>query len=249
MEKHYNTAYLENTANVVGAIKTLSYEPFKKRSKGSIVDLGCGNGADASSLQEVTSAEVEVIGLDHDSNFIAEAKQKHPDIKFLVADVEELPFDDNSIDGIRTERMFQHLKKPERVLQEIRRVLKTKGDLVILDTDWPGINFYAPLIGIENKIREYLTKVKVNFGLSTRYLTSLILEHQFKIEKFTYHRVSMTSIEELEGLIQYSRLLNELIENKVLTTFEADSFKNELINKDLNGTLFCIIDMLYLHAK
>lgn len=248
MEKHYNTAYLENAAKAIGAIKTLSFEPFKDLKKGVIADLGCGNGADAASLQEITSQEVQVIGLDHDSHFIAEAKKKYPNINFLAADVEELPFEDHSIDGIRTERMFQHLKNPEHVLKEIRRVLKKDGELVLLDTDWPGINFHTPLISIENKIREYLTEKKINFGLSARYLPDMILDHQFSIKKCTYHKVTATSIGELNGLLQYSDLMKEMVDADVLSNLEAESFKNTLTKRDLNNTLNCSIDMIYLHA-
>lgn len=249
MEKHYNTAYLENTAKAIGAIKVLSYEPFKSLSKGTIVDLGCGNGADAARIHENTTQNVEIIGLDHDAQFIAEAIKKYPHIKFLEADVEKLPFENQSLDGIRTERMFQHLKKPEHVLQEIRRVLKKNSDLIILDTDWPGINFHTPLISIENKIRAYLTDKKVNFGLSARYLPTMVLDHQFSIKKCTYHKVSMVSINELNGLIQYSDLMKEMETKNILTQLEKDSFSKELTKRDLNGTLNCSIDMIYIHAQ
>lgn len=249
MEKHYNTSYLEDNAKAIGTIKALSYEPFKEIKQGVIVDLGCGNGSDAASIQEISKKGVTVTGLDHDTQFIAEAKQKHPNISFLVADVEELPFEDNTIDGIRTERMFQHLKKPERVLQEIRRVLKKDGELVILDTDWPGINFHTPLISIENKIREYLTEKKINFGLSTRYLSVMILDHQFSIKSCAYHKVTMTSISELNGLIQYSELMKEMEGKNILTKTEANSFNKELIKRDLNGTLNCSIDIMYLNGQ
>lgn len=248
MKKHYNTSYLENAAKAIGGIKSLSFEPFKNLSKGTIVDLGCGNGADAASLQEITSTSVEVIGLDHDSNFIAEAKQKHPIIKYLEADVENLPFDDQSIEGIRTERMFQHLKKPERVLQEIRRVLKDNGKLIILDTDWAGINFHTPFIKIENKIREYLTEKKVNFGLSARYLPTMLTDHNFKVKNCDYLKVSAVTIAELNGLLQYNELMKEMEHKKILTQVESDTFKKELTKRDLNGTLNCSIDMIYIHA-
>lgn len=249
MEKHYNTAYLENTAKAIGAIKALSYEPFKSLSKGTIVDLGCGNGADAARIHENTTQNVEIIGLDHDANFIAEAKEKHPHVKFMVADVEDLPFEKHSLDGVRTERMFHHLKKPEQALAEIRRVLKKDGTLVIIDTDWPGINFHTPLIEIENKIREYLTEKKVNFGLSARYLPVMILDHQFSIKSCTYHKIAATSIGELNGLLQYSNLMKEMENENVLTKLEAESFNKELTKRDLNGTLNCSIDMIYLHVQ
>lgn len=248
MEKHYNTAYLENSAKAIGAIKKLSYEPFKEIEQGIIVDLGCGNGVDAAKIKEFINPNVEIIGLDHDPQFIAEATENNPKTKFLVADVEDLPFENDALDGVRTERMFQHLKKPEQVIKEIRRVLKTNGTLVIIDTDWPGINFHTPLIEIENKIRAYLTVKKVNFGLSARYLPDMILDHQFTIQSSSYHKVSATSIDELNGLLQYSSLIKEMVEKKILTEIEAETFKNTLTKRDLSGTLNCSVDLIYIHA-
>lgn len=248
MEKHYNTDYLKNAAKAIGAIKTLSYEPFNTINQGVIADLGCGIGADAASLQEITKKEVEVIGLDHDTSFIAEAKQNYPSVKFLVSDVEKLPFRDKAFEGIRAERLFQHLKNPEFVLQEIRRVLKIKGDLVILDTDWPSIDFHTPFISIENKICSYLTEKKINFGLSARYLPSMILDHDFLIKECTYHEVTASTISELNGLLQYSDLMKEMKTKNILTKIEADAFNKELTKRDLNNTLNCSIDIIYLHA-
>ena len=45
----------------------------------------------------------------------------------LVCDAAELPFQDDSVDGIYNESLIEHLKRPEIVLDEIKRVLKIEG--------------------------------------------------------------------------------------------------------------------------
>ncbi len=45
----------------------------------------------------------------------------------VVADMHNLPFADNSIDGVISEQVFEHIKNPKQVIKEIERVLKPDG--------------------------------------------------------------------------------------------------------------------------
>lgn len=75
---------------------------------------------------------------------------------FRVGSAEALPFDDNSLDSVRLERVFQHLLNPEKVWKEIKRVLKPKGALVIVETDWKSLSFYDPNYDVSDKLVEFL---------------------------------------------------------------------------------------------
>ena len=52
---------------------------------------------------------------------------------FFVADAEELPFADNTIDIITCNASFHHYVHPNTVLAEMKRVLKDGGKLLIGD--------------------------------------------------------------------------------------------------------------------
>lgn len=49
----------------------------------------------------------------------------------VVADAQALPFEDNSVDGILCEMLIEHVPHPEKVISEIKRVLKPNGSLYL----------------------------------------------------------------------------------------------------------------------
>lgn len=53
---------------------------------------------------------------------------RHPDI---VADAEHLPFEDSSFEVVLCTEVFEHLKHPEQVVREFRRVLAPGGTLLL----------------------------------------------------------------------------------------------------------------------
>ncbi len=97
-----------------------------------ILDIACGTGKSTEPL--LTRKDLEVFGVDHDPLMIEEAKKqamsKNLDIKYSVADVEHLPFQDQMFDVITVGTAF-HWFVNEKSITEIKRVLKEKGLLFI----------------------------------------------------------------------------------------------------------------------
>jgi SAM-dependent methyltransferase len=90
-----------------------------------VADLGCRYGA-------LTRAYVEgndVVGVDVDREALAAAAALG--IETLWADLDEpLPFDDESFDVAVCGEVLEHLRFPDRLLDEARRVLRPGGVLV-----------------------------------------------------------------------------------------------------------------------
>ncbi len=105
-------------------------EEIEKSESGKILDVGCGNGNLFTLLPE---NKYELYGVDFSQNMIIEAKSKCRNATFSVADAEMLPFDDDSFDIVVCNASFHHYIHPDRVLEEMRRVLKDGGKLLIGD--------------------------------------------------------------------------------------------------------------------
>jgi SAM-dependent methyltransferase len=90
-----------------------------------VLDLGCRYGA-------LTRAYVEgndVVGVDIDREALAEAAKLGIETRW--ADVEQpLDFPDASFDVVVAGELLEHLRDPELVVREARRVLKPGGSLV-----------------------------------------------------------------------------------------------------------------------
>lgn len=93
-----------------------------------VLDAGCGGGG-ASALAAQRGACV--IGLDISDALIAIAKERVSNGKFLVGDLEELPYEGKAFDAIIAAMSVQATTNPIIALRELRRVCDSSGNLVI----------------------------------------------------------------------------------------------------------------------
>lgn len=99
-----------------------------------ILDIGCGTG---SLLQAITEGYplVKVVGVDLSIEMLKIARNKQiKDSALIASQAKCLPFRSNSFDVVVSCNAFHYLRKPEKCLVEIARVLKPQGRIVI--TDW-----------------------------------------------------------------------------------------------------------------
>ncbi len=135
---------------------------LKKEKPLSILDIATGTGDLAIALAK-TGAK-KIIGLDISPGMLAVGKKKiqHKNldstIDMIVGDSEKLSFANNSFDAITVSFGVRNFETLETGLSEILRVLKPKGNLVILETSVPtktpfkqGYHLYTkymlPIIG------------------------------------------------------------------------------------------------------
>ncbi len=128
----------------------------------TILDIATGTG-DLAILMTETNAE-RIIGLDISAGMLEVGRKKIDDrklsdkIEMILADSENMPFEDNTFDAITVAFGVRNFENLEKGLSEILRVLKPNGIFVILETSIPektpykqGYTFYSknilPLIG------------------------------------------------------------------------------------------------------
>jgi ubiquinone/menaquinone biosynthesis C-methylase UbiE len=97
------------------------------------VDVGCGDG---SAVAALTRAHVKAIGVDPDPAMIAVARARTPGAVFHVARSDELPLEDESVDGYRAANLFHLLPDPLSTLTEARRVLRPGGRIALIGQDY-----------------------------------------------------------------------------------------------------------------
>lgn len=111
---------------------------------GVIVDVGCGTG---SALRHAAARVTRgrLLGIDPVPRMIEIAREQldlHPAsarIEYRVGSAEDLPVEDGSADFLFAFDSIDHWQDIERGLSEIRRVLRTDGQLVIVkDGGVPG---------------------------------------------------------------------------------------------------------------
>ena len=90
-----------------------------------VLDLGCRYGA----LTRAYAEGNDVVGVDVDREALAEAAKLG--IETRRADVDEpLPFSDESFDVVVAGELLEHVRDPQRLVMEARRVLRAGGTFV-----------------------------------------------------------------------------------------------------------------------
>ncbi len=112
----------------------------------TLLDVGCGNGIFLSMVLEKFYAKVA--GIDISPGMIEKSREllgHRADLR--VGDSEHLPWEDGSFDIVTCIASFHHYPSPEPVLRGMRRVLKSRGIVMIADPWAPDpFRFFANLI-------------------------------------------------------------------------------------------------------
>lgn len=103
-----------------------------------LLDIGCGTG---NVLMRINRNEnLYLYGIDISEKMIEKAKKNLGNkAELKVGDSEYLPWKDNSFDVIVCNASFHHYPNPEKVLLEMKRVLKKNGTVIIGDPTGPII--------------------------------------------------------------------------------------------------------------
>ena len=105
------------------------YSKFVGNNWKVMLDLGCG---DAISSAPLSSKVKEIYCVDPSPLALERVLRRKLDNLYpILATVDKLPFPSNFFDGVFSIFVIEHIKNSERMLNEIHRILKPNGELVI----------------------------------------------------------------------------------------------------------------------
>ena len=103
-----------------------------------VLDLGCGRGQETILAAKLVGSSGSAVGLDLTPEMIKKATENARNeqinyLEFIVGDIEQLLFTDASFDAIISNCVINHASNKKLVYQEIYRILKLGGRMVISD--------------------------------------------------------------------------------------------------------------------
>ena len=150
-----------------------------------VLDVGCGRGATVERL--VSQYHLQAIGLDPSEVLLEYGRRKYPAINLIRGQGEELPFPVNHLDGVFAECTLSVMEDLDQVLNEIFRVLKHGGWLVINDV-------YARNPDGLQGLQELKLDSCIRRALPKEHLINMLLEQGFNIINWTDHTNLLTQL-------------------------------------------------------
>jgi ubiquinone/menaquinone biosynthesis C-methylase UbiE len=93
----------------------------------TVLEVGCGTGYFAARIQ-ASRPGIRLTAIDQSARFVEITAGRG--VESMLADVQDLPFDDGSFDVIAAMWMLYHVPDLDKALDEIRRVLRPGGRFV-----------------------------------------------------------------------------------------------------------------------
>ena len=154
-------------------------EKFFAPLKGKILEVGIGTGENIGYYNK----NAEVIGIDFSEKMLEKAREKliksgKKNITLKQMDAENLNFKDDSFDYVVTSCVFCSVPDPTRGLEEIRRVLKPTGRLIMIE----HVLSKNPVLALIEHIHNPLTRVIMGVNIN-RNTKQNIINADMKIVK------------------------------------------------------------------
>lgn len=156
--------------------KAIEFCKFSKCDR--ILDIGCGKGATAEHIKKYF--EIDSFGIDPSSKLIMEGKMRNPHLNISEGKGENIPFEDESMNGVFAECTLSLMDDLSKVIGEVYRVLKKNGWFVITDV-------YAKNPEYINLLHEFSFNSCMRGLHDIKKLKENIKRSSFEVELFEDH--------------------------------------------------------------
>ena len=116
-----------------------------------VADLGCSDGYLLSAVAAACPGAV-LAGVDLVERSLLRARGEAPDAVLLLADILDLPFEDQSVDVVISANVLEHIADHRAALIEIRRVLRPGGRAALIVPAGRGLfDYYDAFLGHQRR--------------------------------------------------------------------------------------------------
>ena len=151
---------------------------------GKVLDAGCGDGFFSNQLTFFGEVK-DITGIDISEKAIEMALEKYPENKFRQASLDKIPFENASFDSIVMVEVIEHLIDIDGTLEDLSRVLKPGGLLLITTTDFNWLKAVTIAMFYFEKYF-YPTNPHIRF-FTKATLAEGLLVHGFKVIKYSWN--------------------------------------------------------------
>ncbi len=129
----------------------------------NILDVGCGTGHFWIENFSLLKKDARLLLTDFSEGMIEKVKKNisHENIRVEVADIEKLPFPDNSFDLVMAHHVVYHANDKDKALRELQRVVIPNGGKITITT---------------NSVKHMLNVYEIGASIDKNYPTDRIID-------------------------------------------------------------------------
>ena len=250
MEAHTESKRLAQKTNTNEIVDNY-IKPLLNSETCRFLDVGCGPALISQSISnlfpkiKVYSTDISPIRLQQAGRY-----NKGNLINFVGSDVNHLPFMNNYFDFVFARFLFEYMKTPETAIDEMVRVCKTNGQIMIQDIDGQLLFHYPEHNDLLKQLHLVIDYLKNNYGFDPfigRKLYHLFYNSgltQINVKAEPYHLIwGEISKEEYERWSLKLRQLEPIIVKAFGNTHQAKRFINDCLSylKQKESFLYSIL--------
>lgn len=151
--------------NLLEAPMELFFSKWRKdligRANGKILEVGVGTGKNI----KYYSKDADLTVIDFSNGMLEKAKNRwgnYKNIKFKYGDIQKTKFADNTFDTVLASYVFCSVPDPIKGLNEVKRICKNDGKILLLEHVRSDIKLWGSLMDILNPLVKYLFGYNIN---------------------------------------------------------------------------------------
>ena len=181
----YSSREFDRLADQANALSELLHQDTSYPAGSLVLECGCGTGAQTAFLASRNPA-AHIVSVDVSAASLEQARHRveaagHRNVRFLQADLFELPFAEGHFDHVFLCFVLEHLTEPAAALSTLQRVLRREGTITAIEGDH-GSWFCYPQTPECSRVVQCLVSVQARLGgdsLIGRRLYPLLVEAGF----------------------------------------------------------------------
>lgn len=222
-------------------VKTRCAELLGLKAGESVLDVGCGIGDTLSEMARITGPQGRAVGVDPSEAMLAEARKRAAEAgltaEYVKGDAYHLDFPDNTFDATQALKVFVHLKEPDRALDEMVRVTRPGGRVLVFEMDAETMLVDAPDRAVTRQVLGFLANHFAN-GAAGRRLRRMMLSRGLVDVQVVPLTLVLYDLETAEPYWTFRSTARRTAEAGLITHEQAEAWIRSIEEIDRAGQFF-----------
>ena len=236
--------YLDHATDHFQPVKRFAQSCLQLKPGERVLDVGSGCGDDIRDMALSIMPHGCAAGIDVSQSMIKEARRRSAkfvaQLQFAVADAEALPWATAYFDACLADRVFQHLRSPARALNEMLRVTKPSGRVVVADRDWGLVSVDATDAATTTAVLGRAC-AGIRNGCMGRNLHALFAKAGVRNTEIHTKTINIQSFGVADLLLDLRVVVHHAVAEASITQYAASKWLDDLMEREATKTFLARI--------